>query len=527
MSHDRTSLPPTAARWLALLLLCGSLATQAASLRLGDVEFPTSARSQEAQQHFVRGLAALHSFWYPVAREAFQQAAKVEPGFAMAYWGEAMTHNHPVWGDPQDTEAGRAALQRIGDGAGITARERAYIDAVRTLYGDGTKPARDKAYAEAMRKLHQRFPQDAEAALFYALALLGNGGEAARLRAGAIALKVFEDKPNHPGAAHYTIHAYDDPEHARLALSAARRYAGIAPDAAHALHMPSHVFVQLGMWAEAAASNERSWAASARWARERQAPAALDFHSLHWLLYAYLQQGRYGDAEALLATMREAAAALPRDDSPRLVFATYTQALMAATWLIETEQWQRSRQILGPPPQPEDAYAALANSPAIFARGLAAARTGAAAEAGAAAAALRSLPAPPEAAELPYVKAIVAAARTQSQLIDAAVAAERRDFAKALDVMRRVVADTAKGPAPSGPPHLIKPPHELLAEIALQARRSEQAQASYRITLERHPGRARSLLGGVRAAEARGDAKRAQEWRARLQRQWKGAPLGS
>ena len=205
------------------------------------------------------------------------------------------------------------------------------MQAVRVLYGEGDKPARDKAYAAAMEKIYRDFPDDVEAALFYALSLMGTvsaedpAGLQTRLRAGAIASEVYKKNPNHPGAAHYVLHAFDDPENAPKALDAARRYAEIAPDAPHALHMPSHIFLQLGMWPEAAASNEASWAASDTWVKQKNLPISKrDYHSLHWLLYIYLQQGRYGKAEALLTQMRQSLAEFPKDDPRNLIFGTFT-----------------------------------------------------------------------------------------------------------------------------------------------------------------------------------------------------------
>ncbi len=191
---------------------------------LGTVDFPTSTRSREAQAHFLRGVAALHSFWYPVALEEFRAATKIDPDFAMGYWGEAMVQNHPLWGDPQETEAARRALARITMTPELTARERAYIEAVTVLYGEGSKSSRDRAYARAMQKVYRDYPGDIEAALFYALALLGSAGDGLqgsqkRLLAGMIASTVFGQQPHHPGAAHYVIHEYDNPKDAHPPIS--------------------------------------------------------------------------------------------------------------------------------------------------------------------------------------------------------------------------------------------------------------------------------------------------------------------
>ena len=198
------------------------------SRQLGRVEFPTSG-SEKAQAHFLRGLAALHSFWYEEALEAFRESTKVEPDFTMGYWGEAMAHNHPLWSE-QDIAAAREVLAKIKDTPKLTERERAYLDAVKVLYGEGDKRARDAAYSAAMEKIYRAYPDDLDAAAFYSLSLLGlvrGEDKSYRLqaRAGAIALEVYQKNPNHPGAAHYIIHAFDDPEHAILALPAARRYA--------------------------------------------------------------------------------------------------------------------------------------------------------------------------------------------------------------------------------------------------------------------------------------------------------------
>ncbi|MGH8611386.1 MAG: hypothetical protein ACREYF_04880, partial [Gammaproteobacteria bacterium] len=203
----------------AVLLLVLS-AANAQELNLGKINFPTSADSEQAQAHFLRGVAALHSFWYPVALQEFRAASQADPDFMMGYWGEAMAHDHPIWGDPQETEAARKVIAKIRITPGLTQRERAYINAVKPLYGEGDRQARDQAYAEAMGKIYREYPDDHEAAAFYALALLGSveaqepAALQTRMRAGAIAMEVYRKEPNHPGAAHYILHAFDDPNHA-------------------------------------------------------------------------------------------------------------------------------------------------------------------------------------------------------------------------------------------------------------------------------------------------------------------------
>ena len=198
--------------------------------KLGTVNFPTSAQFEKVHAHFLRGVAALHSFWYPVALDEFREATRLEPDFMMGCWGEAMAHNHPIWGDPQETDAARKALEKTNTPR-LQPRERAWLDAVKVLYGEGDKPARDRTYSGAMEKIHRDHPDDAEAALFYALSLLGTvhaddpPSVETRLRAGEIAAGVYRKYPNHLGAAHYVINPYDDAEHAAMALDVARRYA--------------------------------------------------------------------------------------------------------------------------------------------------------------------------------------------------------------------------------------------------------------------------------------------------------------
>src|SRR6185295_7834975 len=329
-----------------------TLSVSAQETQLGRVEFPTSG-SEKAQAHFLRGLAALHSFWYEEALEAFQESTKVEPDFAMGYWGEAMTYNHPLWSE-QDIGAARQVLAKIKESPKLTERERAYLNAVKLLYGEGDKRARDMAYSAAMEKIYRAYPDDLDAAAFYSLSLLGlvraeDKNYRLQAQAGAIALDVYQKNPNHPGAAHYIIHAFDDPDHAILALSAARRYADIAPEAHHARHMPAHIFLQLGMWPEAAASNLSAWESSDAWMkRKKLSPNVRDYHSLQWLLYVYLQQGRYNQAEQLLNLMKKVMSESTYDNKLRPAYYENNYANMAAAFVVETERWELANQLFPP-----------------------------------------------------------------------------------------------------------------------------------------------------------------------------------
>jgi len=516
---------------ILILVLAFSVAAQES--QLGRVEFPTSG-SKEAQVHFLRGLAALHSFWYEEALEAFRESTKIDPDFAMGYWGEAMTYNHPLWSE-QDINPARQALMKIKETAKMTDRERAYIAAVRELYGQGDKATRDAAYSAAMEKIYLAYPDDLDAAAFYSLSLLGMAGGTKGYRlqakAGAIALDVYQKNPNHPGAAHYIIHAFDDPDHAILALPAARRYASIAPEAHHARHMPSHIFLQLGMWPEAAASNESAWESSDAWMKRKNLSASVrDYHSLHWLLYVYLQQGRYNDAEKLLNLMKKVMSESTYDNKLRPGYYENNYANMAAAFVIETERWNLANELFpeskpastteqatmsgahgshGAMPTAGATYRTSAASVTLpfFVRGLAAAMSSSATE--------------PSIAGLQETKA------TSGEIFALEIAALKasmnKDHARAISLMKQATTLEEAMSPPSGPPGLIKPSHELFGEILLRADKPREAAEQFKIALQRQPNRARSLLGAARAAVQTGNQTGALTAYTALLDQWKHA----
>ncbi len=507
---------------------------------LGTVDFPTSCSNQQA--HFLRGVAALHSFWYPVALDEFREATKIEPDCMMGYWGEAMAHNHPIWGDPQETDAARRVLEKIKDTQKLTLRERAYLQAVNILYGEGDKPARDQAYSAAMEKIYRDYPDDEEAALFYALSLMGSVSAEdparvqTRLRAGEIAAEVYKKYPNHPGAAHYILHAYDDPEHAIKALEAARRYAEIAPEAPHALHMPSHIFLQLGVWPEAAASNEASWAASDNWVKEKNLSIAKrDYHSLHWLLYAYLQQGRYGEAEKLLLLMQKSLAEGPKDDQFFMGYGTFIYASMASAFVVETERWDAAQKLFEPLQNnpvlsslagksgPYQSLAQYIQALGIFTPGLAAAQKGSS-DAQKSIEELQALAQQAGKAPLPGVGVPLSQVLEIQRLEIAAVSNAAKDnLDESTKNMEKAIRLEESFPPPPGPPPLIKPSHELFGEILLRAKRPKEAAEQFTTSLQRHKNHARSLLGVARAAARRGDTKGAANFYAQFARQWQQA----
>ncbi len=518
--------------------LISSLTGYSQGSSLGKVEFPTSG-SAKAQAHFLRGLAALHSFWYEEALEAFRQSTKDEPDFMMGYWGEAMAHNHPLWSE-QDTTAAREVIAKIKETPKLTSRERAYLDAVRLLYGEGDKRARDTAYSNAMEKLYRDYPDDLDAAAFYSLSLLGlvraeEKSYRLQARAGAIALDVYQKNPNHPGAAHYIIHAFDDPEHAILALPAARRYADIAPEAHHARHMPSHIFLQLGMWQEAASSNESAWQASDNWMKRKNlSPNVRDYHSLHWLMYVYLQQGRYRKAEELLTLMKKTLAQGNYDNKLRPGYYENNYASMAAAFVVETERWDLAATLF--PAESATTPTASAQSSSahgghggdssasgggagtmrvsnraqrlpVFIRAWAAVLNGS----------MKAAPAPPDAKpDSPGENSRVIGETGVAALY----ASANGGHDKAIELMRQAVQLEEKLGPPSGPPDLIKPTHELLGEILLRAGKPTEAAEQFKIALLRQPNRARSLLGAARAAAKNGDQASAAAAYGKLLEQW-------
>jgi tetratricopeptide (TPR) repeat protein len=401
-----------------------------------------------------------------------------------------------------------------------------------------------------MERVYLAYPDDLDAAAFYALSLLGlvrseDKGFRLQARAGAIALDVYQKNPDHPGAAHYIIHAFDDPDHAILALPAARRYASIAPEAHHARHMPAHIFLQLGMWPEAAASNEAAWESSDVWMKRKHLSLNVrDYHSLHWLLYAYLQQGRYNQAEQLLTLMKKVMSESTYDNKLRPAYYENNYANMAAAFVVETERWNLATELFpekkdalidsSPPsmsgshgmhnamPASKDNSAATVRASSVsttlplFVRGLAAAVSGA----------------PTLERELAALEALHSSSggsrpATNIEIrqleISALSASLKKDDAKAIELMKRATSLEEETSAPYGPPILIKPTHELFGEILLRAGKPAEAAEQFKVALLRQPNRARSLLGAARAAAQTGNQSGALTAYAALIEQWKQA----
>lgn len=459
---------------------------------LGTVAFPTSTKNRDAQGEFERGVAALHSFWYEEAAASFQRAQKLDPKFAMAYWGEAMTHNHPIWME-QDRDAALAILAKAPQAT--TPLERDWRAALDVLYGEGSKRERDLAYERALAAMVETYPANAEVRAFHALAIMGTmyrDPDAMRkqIRAAQVLQPLAATHPDHPGVLHYTIHAYDDPLHAPLGLRAAHRYSRVAPAAHHALHMPSHIFLQLGMWKEAAASNEASYAASKAWVERDKLPSAKrDLHSLQWLQYIYLQQGRRDEAKALLAEVPADEGASDRERSAR--------AWMTARWIVETGETLTTGTAGSDAKEAAHCAAPRYDSTKAvhYANGLLAIRRG---DAAAAQTAIESFVAAREAATLPIEKRTLEAMELTLRAMEMR---RQGKLTEALDFAKRATAVEETLGAPSGPPDVLKPSHELYGEMLLAAGKPKEALEQFSISLERMPNRAASLAG-LKAAEA-------------------------
>jgi tetratricopeptide (TPR) repeat protein len=497
---------------LIVSLFCASPLI-AADGELGQINFPTSG-SAEAQKHFLKGVLWLHSFEYEDARAEFQQAQKLEPGFAMAYWGEAMTYNHPIWMEI-DQDSARAALQRLGASPqerlvkAKTDREKAYLAAVENLYGEGDKKSHDLAYAAAMKNLYEKYPDDLEAASFYSLALLGTC-EYERdiptyMKAAAVAEEVFMKNPRHPGAAHYLIHSYDDPVHAPLGLRAARAYAKIAPAAPHALHMPSHIFLALGMWNDVVNSNVESWKASAE----------KGYHALQWLEYAYLQLGRYRDAREKLAIME-------RDTKQNKTDRTrWFLAAMRSSYLIETSDWKDP--ILAEQADTSD-LAISVTAGQYFVNGFAAVKQR---DLGSAKKILAKLRQTYDSVQQTSAKEVPSqghqsmsptnspqdfkAAQVIMKELEALILLQEGNSKKALALVKEAADAEDNMSFEFGPPLIVKPTHELYGEMLLQLGQSAEARKQFELALAHAPKRVLSLLGLAQSAEASGDKKAASE----------------
>lgn len=481
--------------------------------QFGKVSFANSG-APAAQADFLQAMALLHDFEYPAAAAAFRRVQAVDPGFAMAYWGEAMTFNHPLWAQ-QDLKAARAALDKLAPDAAArrakakSDREKAYLDAVEILYGDGSKAERDFRYANAMAKVHQTYPEDIDAAAFYGLSILGTAHAGRDLPTYMRAARVLEEAwinhQEHPGLVHYLIHSYDDPTHAPLGLRAARIYSRIAPDAGHAQHMCSHIFLALGMWQETVQANLAAIAAADRMRAANNRSSVRCGHYPSWLGYAYLQLGKVNDARNALSACRATLDSVsPMDhagmsmDPDNSLIGSF--ANMRLRYLLDTEDWRGE---IADWPLPKNAGLG-ARFDFAFAQALIAIERGTPDEARQA---LRDCEAiSREVVDMetkgtnpnPSYRIRPGVLLLQGKAL---LAQREEDFAGAEKLLREAVGLEEALPIDFGPPTIEKPTHEMLGEFLLRRGRKDEARDEFNKALARTPGRRMSEQGLAAASK--------------------------
>jgi tetratricopeptide (TPR) repeat protein len=499
--HDEDSLPP---------------------LILGVLDFPNSGAA-EAQDAFSRGVMLLHSFEFDDAHSAFLEAQEIDPEFAMAIWGEALTFNHPLWAQ-QDRESALTALSKLGPRGAlqVTEREQRYLDAVAILYGEGSKEQRDVAYMEALRGIYEDYPDDLEAASFYGLSILSSVYERdfrTYMKAASILEEVFAKQPKHPGAAHYLIHSYDDQVHAPLGLRAAREYNKIAPSASHAQHMVSHIYTSLGMWDEVVIANENAVRVSEdSMRRAGKSVANRSKHALSWQQYALLQQGRHDEAVETMRVMRDDVAEVQNGNQK------YHNTLMRSIYIIEKPT---AKQILST--QDTSEFRLDDKAVEAFASGFRYV-------------AMNDLDSARY--ELEVLQKNIAEARILSvaeglhedysatsadgyniatifaRELQALLHFKEGDTETALQLLAAAAEDENSRPMEYGPPYVSKPSSELIGEMLLTLGRPGEAIEHFEMALERNTGRTLSLLGLARAQEATEHPKAQETWRT-LENNWK------
>jgi tetratricopeptide (TPR) repeat protein len=484
-----------------------------AAAQLGTVAFPISC-APSVKKAFERGVALLHSFWYEEAEKEFQQIATEDPNCAMAHWGVAMSLWHQLWNHP-DAKVNQRGLDEVHEAkttdGPTTAREKAYIAAIAAFYSDSKKlshEARAKAYSAGMKKVYESYPDDHEAAVFYALSLLGSEPHddatfANRRQAAAILEKLFATDPDHPGVAHYLIHSYDKPQLAQLGLPAARRYAQVAPAAPHALHMPSHIFARVGLWQDDINSNLASIAATRKTAAMHMGGEGHQFHAMDFLIYAYLQSGGEADAAKVIdeiKTMPKMKSMYGSDFDPQ----TNALTKFPAIYDLELRHWSDAAALQVVP-------GSLRGDQSIthWARAIGAARSGNPAEAHKDLQQIENIRREFAAEKkTEYAEAVGADYQEAAAWV---AHAEGKDD-EAINSLRTLADKADKlGEEPEG-----IPAREQLADLLLEAKRPQQALAEYQTDLKLNPNRFNALYGAARAAEAAGKQKDAAEYYALL-----------
>ena len=480
--------------------------------KLGKVNFPVSC-DPSLQAQFSSAVAMLHSFWYEKASETFAGVADKDPTCGMAYWGIAMTYYHQIWSapGPADLKSGLSALEKAKAAGAKTQRERDYIAAIETFYKDSDKlghGTRALAYEKAMEQLQARYPDDHEAAIFHALALVATAPPTDKTyvnqkKAGAILEPLFAEQPEHPGIAHYLIHAYDYPPLAERALDAARRYAKIAPDSPHALHMPSHIFTRLGLWQESIDSN----LASAASAEKNNAPGN-ELHAKDYLMYAYLQGGQ--DREAKKALEAQPAGS---SDDPQYMNWLYAMGTSPARYAVERHQWAEAVALPVPPNTFPGGRWAWTEANLHFARALGASHTG------------KTETAREEVEQLASLRDTLLQGNEkywadqvdiQRETATAWITLAEGKRQEALGQMRSAADHEDKTDKHNVTPGVILPARELLGDMLLELNHPGEAMIEYEATLHTAPNRFNALSGVARAAKLSGDEAKAKAYYAKL-----------
>ena len=480
--------------------------------KLGKVNFPVSCETS-VQPQFSNAVAMLHSFWYEKASETFPAVAEKDPTCGMAYWGIAMTYYHQIWQapGPADLKAGSAAVETAKSAGSKTQRERDYIAAIEMFYKDADKldhRTRALAYEKAMDQLQTRYPDDHEAAIFHALALDAIAPPADKTHAnqkkcGAILEPLFVEQPEHPGIAHYIIHCYDYPPLAERALDAARRYAQIAPDSPHALHMPSHIFTRLGLWQESIDSN----LASAASAQRNNAPGN-ELHAKDYLIYAYLQGAQDRAAKKALEMPPPG-----RADDPQYMNWLYAMGTSPARYAVERHRWAEAAAL----PVPANTFPggrwAWTEANLHFARALGASHTG------------QTEAARREVQQLTFLRDTLAQSNDnywadqvdiQRETATAWITLAQGKREEALAQMRSAADHEDKTDKHNVTPGVILPARELLGDMLLELNQPAEAMVEFEATLRTAPNRFNALAGSARAAKLSGDNAKAKTYYARL-----------
>lgn len=487
--------------------------------QLGTVHFPSSCLAAE-QGPVERGVAMLHSFWYEEAEKQFEQIEKDDPKCAIAHWGLAMSLWHQLWNRPDAAVLDRGGVElKSAKSLPGTPREKDYIAALSKFYDHPGKSYQKRvtAYSNAMQKVYERYPDDHEAAAFYALSLLAAEPEhdktnVNRKQAAAALEELFAEEPNHPGVAHYLIHTYDKPEMAQLGLPAARRYAQLAPAAPHALHMPAHIFARLGLWQDDIDSNVRSIAATQKEAAEHMGGEGHQFHAMDFLVYAYLQTGHEQDAQKIIDEVR---AMPPMHDMYGMGFDPRMFALSTfpASYALELHHWNEASQLT-----PVSGASDYDRSVTYAARAIGAARGGnveqARKEVGQLEALEKNLGANRKKDRGEYEG--VSDELTEARAWLAQAEGHNDDAVRLL----RTIADKEEGEAESSQG---VPAHEMLGDMLLESKHSEEALTEYETTLKTNPGRFDALYGAAQAAEQAGKHDKANDYYAKLVKNCEGA----